>query len=1115
MHLDHCRAIPLRKFAFAAGLMLIVLGLSVLVGWAFGIATLKSVIPDSATMKANTAAIMFLCGLALALLSEGNQSKRIRQFVAAMSVLIVSIGALTLMEYFTGWNFGIDQRLFRDAVGGVATLVPGRMSPTSAMGIVFAGSALFVASLRDTLRWRLPMLSAMGAATSFCGAMALAAYFLNDMLHLHLWTYADVAIHTATGFMLLGAGLLALVRDEGGLRWSLDRTTTTGILISVALLLAVTVISNNFTYRMQQDDSWVSHTQEVLKVIAAIDAGSARLESVERVYIITGNEDLLKQRKQTEATVLVDVAELRTLTADNMRQQRRLDQFEPLIPQRNSWADRTIAVRRESGFPAAKAMIASGTGIILSTQVHDVLSEMRDEEDALLNLRRQQSNSTSTKMFLLLPLGLFLSLTILSVALFFLDAGMMERNRVGEALRESEERFHAMLNGIPQLAWMAEADGHIFWYNQGWYEYTGTTSEEMAGWGWKSVHDPAFLPKVLEKWTASIAQGTAFEMEFPLRAADGGFGTFLTRIVPLKDPDGRVVRWFGTNTDISERARAEQRLAELARELSRRAEELASSREALEAQTAMFKLVLASMGEGLIAADLEGCFLIFNDAAHDLMGRGPEDLPTEQWTSHYKVFLPDGITPYPPDRLPLVRAIRGESVQVELIVQSSEARSMDVTARPLRDARGNLCGGVAVLRDVTERKRREEELVQQAQELLRSRQALETQTLMLQSVLDSMVEGLVAADENGKFILWNPAAEKIVGLSAANVPPEEWSAHYSTYLPDMVTLFPPEQNPLLRAIRGEVSTALMFLRNPAFNRAAWIESNGAPLRDKDGVVRGGVVAFRDITQRKADELEIWKLNEHLEQRIVERTAQLEAANKELEAFSYSVAHDLRAPLRHIDGFSRILAEQLGGSLDKDAQHYLESIQDSTRNMGNMVDEMLNLSRVARMELNLQVTGLSSLVEEVLKDLEPELKDRDIEWKIAGLPFVECDPILAKQVFVNLLSNAVKFTRTRPRAIIEVGQRDVDGQSAIYIRDNGVGFSMKYSNKLFGVFQRLHRQEDFEGTGVGLATVQRIVQKHGGRVWAEAELNTGATFYFTLGTEVQTAGLIKELSYEGS
>jgi light-regulated signal transduction histidine kinase (bacteriophytochrome) len=219
----------------------------------------------------------------------------------------------------------------------------------------------------------------------------------------------------------------------------------------------------------------------------------------------------------------------------------------------------------------------------------------------------------------------------------------------------------------------------------------------------------------------------------------------------------------------------------------------------------------------------------------------------------------------------------------------------------------------------------------------------------------------------------------------------------------------------------------------------------------------------------------------------------------LQAFAYSVAHDLRAPLRHIDGFSKLLGDHLGGSLDEESRHYLESIRGGARNMANMVDDLLNLSRVARKELSLQVTGLSSLVEEVLRELKSEIRDREIDWQIANLPFVECDPVLMKQVFVNLLSNAVKFTRTRAHAVIEVNQTTVDGEAATFVRDNGVGFSMKYSDKLFGVFQRLHRPEDFEGTGVGLATVQRIIYKHGGRIWADAELNTGATFYFTLGS----------------
>src|ERR1700722_4422462 len=263
-----------------------------------------------------------------------------------------------------------------------------------------------------------------------------------------------------------------------------------------------------------------------------------------------------------------------------------------------------------------------------------------------------------------------------------------------KVLRESEERFHAMLNGIPQLAWTAEPDGYIFWYNQRWYDYTGTTPEKTKGWDWQNVHDPEILPKVLDRWKLAIAEGTPFEMEFPLRAGDGSFRTFLTRVLPLKDANGHVLRWFGTNTDISERKLAEVQLAGQAQELIRRAEELASSRVALETQTLMLQSVLDSMGEGLIAADREGNFLIWNDSANKLMGRKASNLPTEQWTPHYKVFLPDGMTPCPPDRLPLVRALHGESVQVELMIEHPDRANrvcLEVTARPLKDNQGT-CG---------------------------------------------------------------------------------------------------------------------------------------------------------------------------------------------------------------------------------------------------------------------------------------------------------------------------------------------------------------------------------------------------------------------------------------
>jgi len=244
-------------------------------------------------------------------------------------------------------------------------------------------------------------------------------------------------------------------------------------------------------------------------------------------------------------------------------------------------------------------------------------------------------------------------------------------------------------------------------------------------------------------------------------------------------------------------------------------------------------------------------------------------------------------------------------------------------------------------------------------------------------------------------------------------------------------------------------------------------------------------------------MEIKILNFELENRVAQRTAQLEASNKELEAFSYSVSHDLRAPLRHASGYVDLLLKKCKSDLSEKGQHYLDSIAESVHQMGMLIDDLLQFSRTGRTEMHQSVSNMNDLLQEVIDALNKENKHRKIEWITGKMPVVFCDSALIKLVWVNLLSNAVKFTRTRDTARIEIGVEEKDSEYIFHVKDNGVGFDMQYAQKLFGVFQRLHSMDDFEGTGIGLANVRRIIGRHDGRTWAESELDKGAVFYFSL------------------
>ncbi|MGA2505151.1 MAG: PAS domain S-box protein [Anaerolineales bacterium] len=586
-------------------------------------------------------------------------------------------------------------------------------------------------------------------------------------------------------------------------------------------------------------------------------------------------------------------------------------------------------------------------------------------------------------------------------------------------------------------------------WNRAAEEMFGWTAAEVTGHSLKEFVDIEYRDGSTEDVLQVVRKEGTWKGEVTQNRRDGTCFPVAVSILLVKDSASFPVGFVFIHRDITDRRRAD---------------------EALRAASSYDRRLLEASIDPLVTIGPDGKITDVNLATETVTGVPRDRLigtdfsdyftePEKARQGYQQVFAHDVVRDYP------------------LTIRHASGRTTDVlyNATVYKSEVGEVQGVFAAARDITERRVAEE--------------ALHAASSYNRRLLEASLDPLVTIGPDGKITDVNLATELATGVARDRLIGTDFSDYFTepkkaqlgyqqVFARDVVRDYPLT----IRHSSGKTTDVLY---------------TASVYKNEKGESQGVFAAARDITERKKAEEEIKKLNAELEQRVVVRTAQLEAANKELEAFAYSVSHDLRAPLRAISGYTSILLEDYGPSFDKEGKRVANVISHEALRMGELIDDLLTFSRLSRTEKHDSKIDMQSMLQSVFDELTtPEGRAR-IDLQVEQLPAVMGDPGLIRQVWINLLSNALKFTSKKERAVIDVGSRQDGNEIVFYVRDNGAGFDMQYAGKLFGVFQRLHNESEFEGTGVGLAIVQRVILRHGGRVWGEAQVDRGAAFYFTL------------------
>ena len=627
----------------------------------------------------------------------------------------------------------------------------------------------------------------------------------------------------------------------------------------------------------------------------------------------------------------------------------------------------------------------------------------------------------------------------------------------------SEARFRLLTDAMPQIVWTMQADGSCSYFNQRWLDYTGWSMDESLVHGWTRLIHPDDSLRAARLWQQALDSGEPYEIECRLRRADSVYRWMLGRALRQSDATGQTAQWLGTLTDI---------------------DELKQATEHLEKELFMTRIAgrVAQLGGWTI--ELPDRTLTWSD----------ENCTIHDVPPGYKSTLEEGMGYFLPEHRELVsrhvEACAQHGTPYEFVLPKLTAKGRRIWVRSLgeavRDAAGQIIRIQGAFQDITQTR------AEQAQLRL-----LETAVSRLNDMVVITQAG-PSGDSAPRIVFVNDAFERCTGYSRedaiGNTPAFLWGPKTQRAELDRVAAAMKKW----QAVRTEI------VNYTKAGKEFWLEIDIAPIADETGKFTHWVGVERDITERRQQQEEILSLNSELEERVLLRTAQLVAANKELESFAYAVSHDLRSPLNTIHAFSQLLAKIDAENISEKGKHYLDRIGVGVEQMGELIEGLLTLAHLSREQIrseNVDLSAIARLIEQDHREREPQ---RQAQVHIQDGLSAHGDPRLLLAVLQNLLANAWKFSSKKSLARIDVGSEPgADGDTIFFVKDNGAGFDMAFARKLFGTFERLHSPGDFPGTGIGLATVKRVIERHGGRVWAESKVNQGATFYFTLSGAIES------------